>query len=82
MVIIDTTALKAELTNHKEKPSRLSVLAGSSPATLQKLLGGDGKLRLRSIAQIADYLGLDVTIGFVKKNGGNPNEQEPSHIIE
>jgi hypothetical protein len=51
--------------------SRLAILAYSSTHTFNKVLEGDTDMQLTVLGKIADYLGLDVEIHFVKRNNGS-----------
>lgn len=64
---IQNTNLLNAIKRNEDTPTTISFKAGSSPAVLRKIMSGQSDLFLTKIEAIADYLGFDVEVRFVKK---------------
>ena len=67
MITLKNEALKDAVKKNESKPTRLALLAGSSPDVLKKLLSDKTDFTITSAHQIADYLDLDVIVEFVPR---------------
>lgn len=74
MITIDNENFVEAVASHPESKLKIAVKADSSINTLEKLINGDTDLQLSSVEKLADYVGFDVQVQFVKRpeqNGGN-----------
>jgi hypothetical protein len=67
MVKIENKNFVKAVEEHPESKLRIAVLADSSRTTLDKVMNGEPDLLLSSVEKLADFLGFNVEVRFVKK---------------
>jgi hypothetical protein len=66
-LFMDVAPIVKAVEDHPDAPTRIGHNSGATPKTLNDLLRGAETLKLKSVAQIAGYLGFEVVVKFRKR---------------
>ncbi|HEY8560456.1 MAG TPA: hypothetical protein VIL74_08770 [Pyrinomonadaceae bacterium] len=67
MIRFENENFIAAVENHPEPKSKIALKADSNIRTLKKVLSGDDRVEVGSVARLANYVGLELVVAFVPK---------------
>lgn len=67
MIVIKKQRFIDAVKRSKESNSRIAAFAGVGEPTLYRMLAGKPNMNLKKLEQVADYVGLDVEVRFIRQ---------------